>query len=109
MIESHEYAKLAPKWRSDGFYRRRNIVAYIDTRDLSHFIDCALAADRLAYQVFNVANADSSVGANSAELIAEFYSGVPQKRELGEFETFYSIDKVRQMLGFVPQSRWRES
>ena len=109
VIEPHEYAKLAPQWRSDASCRRRNIFAYIDTRDLSHFIDCALAADGLGYQVFNVANADSSVGATNAELIAEFYSGVPQKRELGEFETFYSIDKARRMLGFAPQSRWRES
>ena len=109
VIEPHEYAKLAPQWRSDASCRRRNIFAYIDTRDLSHFIDCALAANGLGYQVFNVANADSSVGATSSELIAEFYAGVPQKRELGEFETFYSIDKARQMLGFAPQSRWRAS
>jgi len=109
VIEPHEYAKFAPQWRSDASCRRRNIFAYIDTRDLSHFIDCALAADGLGYQVFNVANADSSVGATSSELIAEFYAGVPQKRELGEFETFYSIDKARQMLGFAPQSRWRAS
>ena len=109
VIEPHEYAKLSPQWQSDTSCRRRNIFAYIDTRDLSHFIDCALAANGLGYQVFNVANADSSVGATSAELIAEFYSGVPQKRELAEFETFYSIDKARQMLGFVPQSRWREN
>ena len=109
VIEPHEYAKLVPQWRSDAASRRRNIFAYIDTRDLGHFIDCALAANGLGYQVFNVANADSSVGATSAELIAEFYSGVLQKRGLGEFETFYSIDKARQMLGFAPQSRWRES
>ena len=109
VIEPHEYDKLAPQWRSDAASRRRNIFAYIDTRDLSHFIDCALAANGLGYQVFNVANADSSVGATSAELIAEFYSGVLQKRVLGEFETFYSIDKARKMLGFAPKSRWRES
>jgi len=109
VIEPHEYAKLAPQWRSDTACRRRNIFAYIDTRDLGHFIDCALAANGLGYQVFNVANADSSVGATSSELIAEFYSGVLQKRKLGEFETFYSIDKACNMLGFAPQSRWRES
>lgn len=108
VIEPHEYAELAGQWRSDASCRRRNIFAYIDTRDLAHFIDCALAADGLGYQVFNVANADSSVGAASAELIAKYYSGVPQKRALREFETFYSIDKARKMLGYEPQSRWRD-
>lgn len=109
VIEPHEYAELAPQWRSDPVCRRRNIFAYIDTRDLSHFIDCALAADGLGYQVFNVANADSSVGATSAEVMTRFYDGVPVKRQLEEFETFYAIDKAREMIGFAPQSRWRDS
>lgn len=109
VIEPHEYAALVPQWQTDAASRRRNIFAYIDTRDLGHFIDCALAADGLGYQVFNVANADTSVSANSAELIARFYPGVHQKKEIGEFETFYSIDKARRMLGFAPQSRWRET
>ncbi len=43
----------------------------------------------------------------SAELVANFYEEVPLKRELGEFETFYAIDKAHEMLGFTPQSRWR--
>ena len=37
VIEPHEYADFAPQWRSDASSRRRNIFAYIDTRDLSHF------------------------------------------------------------------------
>lgn len=108
VIEPHEYAEFAPQWRSQPSCRRRNIFAYIDTRDLSHFVDCALATNGLGYQVFNVANADSSVGSSSAEVIAEFYSDIPQKRKLGDFETFYSIDKARKLLKFSPESRWRE-
>ncbi len=107
VIEPHEYAEFAAQWRSQPACRRRNIFAYIDTRDLSHFVDRALATSGLGFQIFNVANPDSSVGATSAEVIAEFYSGVPQKRELGEFETFYSIDKARELLQFSPEPRWR--
>lgn len=107
VIEPHEYAEFASQWRSKPACRRRNIFAYIDTRDLSHFVDCALATSGLGFQIFNVANPDSSVGAPSVEVIAEFYSEVPQKRELGEFETFYSINKARELLGFAPESRWR--
>lgn len=108
VIEPHEYAELAAQWRSHPAVRRRNIFAYIDTRDLSHFVDCALATNGLGYQVFNVANPDSSVAAPTAEIIAEFYADVPQKRQLGEFETFYSIDKARQLLKFSPEARWRK-
>lgn len=107
VIEPHEYAELVPQWKSDAACRRRNIFAYIDTRDLSHFVDCALASDGLGYQVFNVANHDSSVAKSNDELIADFYSDVPKTRELTEFETLYSIDKARSMLGFSPKPRWR--
>lgn len=107
VIEPHEYESYVPQWNASAECRRRNIFAYIDTRDLSHFVDCALATDGLGYQVFNVANPDSSVGMPSPEVIENFYADVPQKRELGEFGTFYSIDKARKMLGFDPQPRWR--
>lgn len=109
VIEPHEYPELVPQWRTDAACRRRNIFAYIDTRDLSHFVDRALAVDGLGYQIFNVANADSAVSMPTQEIIAQFYEGVTKKRELGESETFYSIDKARKLLGFAPVSRWREN
>ncbi|QEG21611.1 NAD-dependent epimerase/dehydratase family protein [Mariniblastus fucicola] len=108
VIEPHEYEAYAPQWKANAACRRRNIFAYIDTRDLSHFVECALATDGLGYQVFNVANPDSSVGMPSADVIQNFYADVPQKREFGEYETFYSIDKSRELLGFDPQPRWRD-
>ncbi len=108
VVEPHEYEELVPKWRADAGCRRRNIFAYIDTRDLSHFVDRALAVDGLGYQVFNVANADSAVALSSKQIIDEYYGDVPQNQQMGEFETFYSIDKARKMLGFVPASRWRD-
>lgn len=109
VIEPHEYAQLVPMWRADAACRRRNIFGYIDTRDLSHFIDCALQANDLGYQVFNVANADSSVGLPSADIVDQFYAGIPVNQQLGKFETFYAIDKARELLGFDPQSRWRDT
>ncbi|MCA9193433.1 MAG: NAD(P)-dependent oxidoreductase [Planctomycetales bacterium] len=108
VVEPHEYVELVPRWKSDPACRRRNIFAYIDTRDLSDFVDRALAVDGLGYQVFNVANSDSAVELSSHEIIATYYKDVPQKQELGESETFYSIDKARKLLGFSPASRWRQ-
>ena len=64
--------------------------------------------DGLGYEVFNVANPDSSVEMPGQDIIASFYEQVPQKRELGESETFYSIDKAKHLLGYSPVSRWRE-
>lgn len=108
VVEPHEYEDLIPQWKQDANCRRRNIFAYIDTRDLSHFVDCALAKDGLGYQAFNVANPDTSVSPTNDSLIGQFYPDVPQKQELGQHQTFYSIEKSRALLGYNPQPRWRD-
>lgn len=68
MIEPNEYAKLASQWRSYASSRRRNIFGYVDTRDLGHFIDYILAANKLSYQIFNVANIVSLIVTERVEL-----------------------------------------
>ena len=108
VIEPHEYAEQFPAFVKDPALRRRNIFAYIDARDLGHMVDCCLKTDGLGFQIFNVANEDSSVGAPSADIIEQFYKGVPQKRELGEFETFYDISKAKSLLGYAPKHGWRD-
>lgn len=108
VIEPHEYAEKFPAFLADASLRRRNIFGYIDTRDLGQMTLRALETDGLGFQVFNVANADTSVAASSQELIDTFYEGVEVRREMGEHETFYSIDKARELLGYSPQHSWRD-
>jgi nucleoside-diphosphate-sugar epimerase len=107
VIEPHEYAQKGPGWVADAGTRRRNIFAYIDARDLGHMVDRCLAVNGLGFQVFNVANPDTSVALPSDQIAARFYDGVPLRRPMGRFETFYAIDKARRMLGFDPQHGWR--
>jgi len=107
VIEPHEYAEQFPAYVEDASLRRRNIFGYIDARDLGHMVDCCLKTDGLGFQIFNVANEDSSVGATSAEVIEQFYKGVPQTREMGEYETFYDVSKAKKMLGYAPKHGWR--
>lgn len=108
VIEPHEYAENFPAFVKDPALRRRNIFAYIDARDLAHMVECCLNTDGLGYQVFNVSNDDSSVGIPSSQVIELFYQGVPQKRSLAEFETFYANDKAKKLVGFAPKhGNWR--
>lgn len=108
VIEPHEYAERFPAFLTDPAQRRRNLFAYIDVRDLAQAIDRCLRTDGLGYEVFNIANADHSVAASTAELVAEFYDDVPMRREMGERETFFCIDKARRLLGYEPAHSWRD-
>ena len=109
VIEPHEYASLFPGFIHDPDQRWRNIFAYIDARDLGQMVQRCLEVDGLGYEVFNVANADTSVAAQTADLIDRYYKDVRQTRDMEQFETFYSIEKARDLLGFAPQHSWRES
>lgn len=108
VIEPHEYAEMFPDFLDDPSLRRRNIFAYIDTRDLGQMVQRCLEVDGLGYEVFNVANADMSVALTSEEVRDRFYDGVTLNRQMGRDETFYSIDKARELLGYAPQHSWRD-
>lgn len=106
VIEPHEY-ELFPKWFADPGFRKRIAWSYIDARDLGQITDLAVREDGLGYQVFNVANDDTSSDLPTAELLKRFYPGVPVRGELGEFETLLSNRKAREILGFRPAHSWR--
>jgi nucleoside-diphosphate-sugar epimerase len=108
VIEPNEYAELFPAFLDDPSLRRRNIFAYIDARDLGQMVQRCLDVDGLGYQVFNVANADMSVAATTQEVRQRFYDGVDVRRDMGRDETFYAIDKARDLLGYAPQHSWRD-
>lgn len=108
VIEPHEYAEIFPAFLDDPTPRRRNLFAYIDARDLGQMVQRCLETDGLGYEIFNVANADMSVPATTGEILERFYDGVPVRREMGRDETFYAIDKARDLLGFEPRHSWRD-
>ncbi len=108
VMEPEDYAKLWPRYFEDPSVRRTNLFAYIDARDLGQIVDRCLKTDGLGYQVFNASNDTHSVNVTTDELIAEYYADVPKKAEMGEYETFFSNKKIRDVLGFVEEHDWRK-
>lgn len=108
VIEPHEYEQNFPAYIADPDLRRRNIFAYIDVRDLGEMLDCMLKTDGLGYQIFNASNDDHSVALSTPEIAERYYQGVEQKRDMGEFETFYSNEKAKRLLGWKPVHGWRD-
>ena len=108
VIEPDEYAEKFPVFMENPALRRRNIFAYIDARDLGQIVDRCLKTDGLGYQIFNASNDDHSVDLTTQEIVDRYYADVPQNRAMGEYETFYSNAKAKQMLGFKEQHNWRK-
>jgi nucleoside-diphosphate-sugar epimerase len=108
VIEPHEYAQNFPEYVANPDMRRRNFFAYIDARDLGQMVDLMLHKDGLGFEIFNAANEGHSVGLTTSEIIERYYAGVPQASEMGEDETFFSIKKAKDLLGFAPVYKWRD-
>ena len=58
----------------------------------------------------NSANASEPANgaATTQELQHRFYEGVEVRPEMDRNETFYAIDKARDLLGFAPRHSWRQ-
>lgn len=107
VIEPHEYEQNFPGYFANPEVRLRNAFCYIDARDLGQIVDLCLKKDGLGYQVFNAGNDDNSVDLDTAEILKQFYPGVPVTRALGPREALFSNRKIREVLGFRENHPWR--
>ena len=51
---------------------------------------------------------DVSSDLPTVELLQRFYPSVPLKKPLGQFETLLSKEKLKRLLGWEQQYRWRD-
>ncbi len=106
VIDVNDYANF-PKFFADPEFRRRITWSYIDVRDLAQACRLGIEKDGLGFEVFNVAADDVSSDLPTQELLNRFYPNVPVKKELGEFETLLSNEKIKRVLGFKQEHNWR--
>ena len=71
-------------------------------------MDSSIEKDGLGWELMNVAADDVSSDLPTAELLQRFYPNVPLKKQLGEFETLLSNEKLKSLLGWQQQYRWRD-
>ena len=107
VMEPSDYAAF-PSFDTNPAGRRFNLWGYIDARDGAQAIRKSLEAPLKGANVFIIANADTVLSQPNKEVLAEFYPGVPFKREIGPNETLLSIEKARRILGYEPQYSWRK-
>lgn len=102
-----EYAQFPSVW-DDPMLRKWNLWGYIDERDVALSCRLALDAHVEGSQSFIIAAADTVMTRPSADLMAEVFPDVTLRGELSGTATLLSIDRAKQVLGFVPQHSWRD-
>jgi nucleoside-diphosphate-sugar epimerase len=107
VLDPVDYEKFAT-WNKDPSLRKRITWSYIDGRDLATACRLGIEKDGLGFEVMNVAADDVSSDLPTAELIKRFYPNVPVKKEMGEFETILSNEKLKRLLGWKQAYKWRE-
>jgi nucleoside-diphosphate-sugar epimerase len=94
-------------FQHDAALRKWNLWGYIDARDGAQAIRLALESDLTGCEIFVIANADTVMERSNTELLAEWFSDVDVRGEIGLNDTLLSIDKARRLLGYEPQHSWR--
>jgi nucleoside-diphosphate-sugar epimerase len=107
VMRPSDYAQF-PSWQDDATARRWNLWGYIDGRDGAQAVRRALEADFTGFEAFVIANEDTVMRRDSADLVAEVFPDVPLKRPLQGRETLLSIDKARRILGYAPEHHWQD-
>jgi nucleoside-diphosphate-sugar epimerase len=107
VLEPDDYAKFST-WLKDPAMRKRIAWSYIDGRDLAEAARLAIETDGLGFEIVNIAADDVSSDLPTRTLLERYYPGVPVKKTLGEFETLLSNEKLKRLLGWQQQHRWRD-
>ena len=92
-----------------GELRARDPETYVKRSRQSMVDHCAglvAFADKGA-EVFIIASPDTVLTRPVTELMAEFFPGVPWRREVGPHESLFATDKARRLLGYQPRYTWR--
>lgn len=101
-----DYAQFAG-FDDDPASRKWNLWSYIDARDGAQAVRKALEAPLTGAEVFIIASPDTVLTRPVTELMAEFFPGVPWRREVGPHESLFATDKARRLLGYQPRYTWR--
>ncbi len=103
-----DYQTAFPGYWGDAMLRKWNLWGYIDVRDAASATRLALDAPVTGTDSFVIAAADTVMTRPSADLLAEVFPDVPVRGEVTGHQTLLAIDHAREVLGWVPEHRWRD-
>jgi len=115
-------ASIRPSWiQYPGEYNCRDVAegdladgagncwSYVDARDVATLVATALGTDFAGHEAVHAAAADNYVGRPTADLVAEFWGGLPEECQLEGEQSALSTAKADGLLDWSPQHSWREA
>lgn len=108
MGDEKAYQHLAYIRDRDDAYKIAALWAYVDARDTAQICRLSLEANILGAEVFNVGAAETMMKIPTRELLAKTFPDAEIRGNLDEFETIFSIEKARRMLGYAPKYTWHQ-
>jgi nucleoside-diphosphate-sugar epimerase len=107
IMEPHDYQRFPSYW-PDPHSRKWNAWGYVDVRDVAAACRLGLEADVAGSHNVIIAAADTVMNRPSRDLLAEVFPDVPLTREIPAHGTLLSIDRAKQLIGYIPTHSWRD-
>ena len=90
-------------------YGTVNYWSYCDIRDVVAAVEAATQISLDGFQPFNIIASDNYMGIPTLELIQDHFDTIPEKTNLSDDESVYSVQSSKDLLGWSPSHSWREA
>ena len=96
----------------DGVHRdpdgnRRELWAWVDSRDVAHAVRLALTAELTGHQVVNIAATDTTAVQPTLDLLRTHHPSADRRADLPQHTGLVDTRLAGALLGFTPQHGWR--
>jgi nucleoside-diphosphate-sugar epimerase len=92
----------------DAAGNRRELWAWVDTRDVARAVHTALTADLTGHHVLNIAATDTAAIEPTRELLGRFHPTAAVRADLADHESLIDARLADTVLGFTPKYGWRQ-
>jgi nucleoside-diphosphate-sugar epimerase len=109
IISKEKYLNF-PGFIHDARQRKKIMWNYIDARDVASACRLAVEKDGLGTAVMNLAADDNCMDIKSCDLMKAEYPNTKDFRSpIDGYQTLYSAEKAKRILGWKPVHRWRDN
>ena len=108
VITKEKYREF-PGFIHEPYTRKMLVWNYIDARDIAAACRLSIEKDGLGATVVNIAADDTCMDIKSLDLIKMIYPHIEIRGNVDDYQTLYSNEKAKRVLGWKPAHFWRDN